>query len=225
MKFKYIIIFISFFVLVISCDVENLLKTSDPPQVSDIFSNAPGFIVQPTQTSKFWVTASNPEEGVLTYEWSANGGEYIGSRQNDTLTWKAPVTGGLYTITVKVSNSEKDITRSREITVPSLNAPQVNIISPKSGEFFVQESNVLINATAISENGISRTDLFVNDSLVSSLSGSSSNNYQFSWIVREDAGPAEIKVSAVAKQTGLTGSDSVLVNVEGIIPGKFDAGK
>ena len=225
MKFKYIIIFISFFVLVISCDVENLLKTSDPPQVSDIFSNAPRFIVQPTQTAKFWVTASNPEEGVLTYVWSANGGEYIGSRQNDTLTWKAPVTGGLYTITVKVSNSEKDVTRSREITVPSLNAPQVNIISPKSGEFFVQESNVLINATAISENGISRTDLFVNDSLVSSLSGSISNNYEFIWIVREDAGPAEIKVSAVAKQTGLTGSDSVLVNVEGIIPGKFDAGK
>ena len=132
---------------------------------------------------------------------------------------------GDYTITVKVSNSEKDVTRGREITVPSHNAPQVNIISPKSGEFFVQESNVLIDATAISENGISRADFYVKDSLVSSLSGSSNNNYKFSWIVREDAGPVELKVSAVAKQTGLTGCDSVLVNVEGIIPGKYDAGK
>jgi hypothetical protein len=60
---------------------------------------------------------------------------------------------------------------------------------------------------------------------VSSLSGSISNNYEFSWMVREDAGPVELKISAVAKQNDLTGSDSVLVNVEGIIPGKFDAGK
>jgi len=224
-KFKYIIIFILFLVLLISCDVENLLKTTEPPQVSDIFSDVPDFRVYPTQTAQFWVNASNPEDGVLTYEWSANAGEYLGSRQNDTLIWKAPVTGGLYTITVKVSNSEKDVTRSREITVPSLNAPQVNIISPKSGEFFVQERIVLINATAISEDEIYRTDFYLNDSLVSSLSGSISNNYEFSWIVREKAGPVELKVSAVAKQTGLTGSDSVIVNVEGIIPGKIYAGK
>lgn len=225
MKFKYITIFILFFVLLISCDVENLLKTSEPPQVSDIISDAPDFRVYPTQTAKFWVNASNPEDGILTYEWSANAGECLGSRQNDTLTWRAPVTGGTYNISVKVANAEKDITRVKAVTVPSLIAPQVDIIFPVSGEYFVQQSTATIKATAISENGIFRTDFYVNDSLVSSLSGSISNNYEFSWIVREDAGPVELKISAVAKQTGLTGSDSVLVNVEGIIQGKFDAGK
>ena len=220
MKFTNFVILAISFIWIVSCDVENLLKNTDPPVVSDILSDASGFVVPPMQTAKFWITASDPEGGVLTYEWSANGGEYIGSRQNDSLTWRAPVTGGIYRITVKVANSENDVTRSREVTVPSLNAPQVNILSPHSGEFFVQENSVAIKATAISENGIFKTDFYIEDSLVSSMAGNSGNNYEFNWIVRESAGPVKIEVTATSKLNGLTGSDSVFVNVEGIIPGK-----
>ena len=205
--------------------MEKLLKTTEEPEVSDIFSDTPGFIVQPMETTRFWVIATNPEEGVLTYQWSASGGEIIGSRQNDTLTWRAPVTGGQYSVKVDVSNSDKSVSRSREISVPSLNAPQVDITSPKSDEYLVQESSVIVNAIAISENGIFQADFYVNDSLVSSKSGNSGNNYEFSWIVREKAGPSELKISATAKQTGLIGRDSVVVNVEGIIPGKLNAGQ
>ncbi len=223
MKIIFICIFISIILFSIACDVENLLKTTEPPQVSDIMSSEPGFVVQPTQAVKFWVEASDPEGGVLTYEWTASAGAYIGSRQTDTLEWRAPVTGGQYVISVKVSNADKDVTRSKEILVPSLTAPQVSIISPLGGEFITQQNTVLVQATAISENGIFQTDFFVNDSLVSSLAGATSNSYIFNWLVREAAGQAKLKVSATARQTGLTGADSLIVNVEGIIPGKQNA--
>jgi hypothetical protein len=225
MSYKLVYVIIAGFFLLTSCDVEKLLKTTEEPEVSDIFSDAAGFVVQPTKTAKFWVIATNPEEGVLTYQWTAAGGEYIGSRQNDTLTWRAPITGGQYSVKVEVSNSDKSVTRSREISVPSLNAPQVNITSPKSNEYLVQESSVIVSAMAISENGIFQTDFYVNDSLVSSQSGNSNNNYEFSWIVREEAGPAEVKISATSIQTRLVGRDSIVVNVEGIIPGKLNAGQ
>jgi hypothetical protein len=225
MSYKLVYVIIAGFFLLTSCDVEKLLKTTEEPEVSDIFSDASGFIVQPMQTTRFWVIATNPEEGVLTYQWSVSGGEISGSRQNDTLTWRAPVTGGQYSVKVDVSNSDKSVTRNREISVPSLNAPQVDITSPKTNEYLVQESTVIVNATAFSENGIFKTDFYVNDSLVSSKSGISGNNYEFSWIVREKAGPSELKISATARQTGLIGRDSIVVNVEGIIPGKLNAGQ
>jgi hypothetical protein len=224
---KEMFIYIVCFVLpvIISCDVENLLKTAEEPVVSDIYSDATDYVVQPMQLAKFWVNASNPEEGTLTYLWTASGGEYLGSRQNDTLVWRAPVTGGRYNVSVKVSNSEKDVTRSREITVPSLNAPQVEIVSPENNAFLVQQSTVIVSATAVSENGIFQTDFYVNDSLVASRAGNSGNSYQFDWLIREQAGVAELKIAATAKQTGLIGCDSISVNIEGIIPGKLHAGK
>jgi len=228
MSYKLVYVIIAGFILFTSCDVEKLLKTTEEPEVSNIFSDASGYIVQPMQTTRFWVIATNPEEGVLSYQWSVSGGEIIGSRQNDTLAWRAPVTGGQYSVSVKVSNSDKSVTRSREISVPSLNAPQVDITAPKSNEYLVQESTVIVNATALSENGIFQTDFFVNDSLVSSQSGNSANNYEFSWTIHEKAGPAEVKISATANtanQIRLEGRDSIIVNVEGIIPGKLNAGK
>jgi hypothetical protein len=225
MSYKLVFVIITGFFVITSCDVDKLLKTTEEPEVSDIFSDASGFIVQPTQMAKFWVTATNPEEGVLTYQWTISGGEYIGSRQNDSLVWRAPVTGGKYSISIKVSNSDKSVTRSREVSVPSMSAPQVDITSPKSNQYLVQESSINVIATAISENGIFQADFYVNDSLVSSKSGNSGNLYEFNWIVREKAGPAELKISAMAKQTGLIGRDSVVVNVEGIIPGKLNAGQ
>jgi hypothetical protein len=222
MRTQLLTVFVLIFVFAISCDVEELLKTAQEPEVSNIFSDADGFVVEPLQQTKFWVNASDPDGGTVTYQWSASGGEYLSNRQNDTLVWRAPVTGGVYTISVKVANSEKDVTRSRDVTVPSYNAPQVEITAPPNNQYVVQENPVVVSASAFSENGIFRVDFLVRDSLVESKSGAGNTNFEFNWTVKEEAGPVELKVSATANQTGLVGSDSILVNVEGVIPGKLN---
>jgi hypothetical protein len=56
--------------------------------------------------------------------------------------------------------------------------------------------------------------------LVNNQSGNSSEEYQFIWSVQEPAGPAELKVVAIAKGNGLTGQDAITVNIEGVVPGK-----
>ena len=55
MNYKLVNVIIAGFFLLTSCDVEKLLKTTEEPEVSDIFSDAPGFIVQPMQTTRFWI--------------------------------------------------------------------------------------------------------------------------------------------------------------------------
>lgn len=225
MRWAYVILLPLCMILLSSCNVDDLLKTSEPPEVSDISCNKPDFFVQPLDTAKFWITAKNPQDGVLTYEWSANGGDYIGSRQKDSLTWRAPVTGGSYNISVTVANAEESVTRTRRITVPSLQAPFVEITAPYNNDFVVQNNEVEVVAFATSENGIFQTQFYVNDSLITSQSGNSSNQYSFDWFVQQSAGPAELKIVAIARVTGTEGQDAINVNIEGVVPGKTNGKK
>ena len=168
------------------------------------------------------MTATNPQEGALTYEWNVSGGEYVGTRQNEQMTWRAPIEGNTYTIRVTVSNTEESTIRSREVIVPSRQRPFVEITSPHENDYIVQNSTIKVNTFASSENGISLIEFYVNDSLQAQQSGNSSNTYSFDWAVQEEAGPAELKIIAFARVTNMDGRDSIMVNIEGVIPGKLN---
>jgi hypothetical protein len=66
----------------------------------------------------------NPGGGPLTYKWSANGGAFGGSGQNNI--WQAPSQVGVYEITLTVEDGKGAYTQSRtSITVSSNRAPAI----------------------------------------------------------------------------------------------------
>jgi len=77
-----------------------------------------------------------------------------------------------------------------------------------------------VQAIAQHSNGINQVNLYLNDSLRSTQSGHTANQYIFSYQLQDAAGPAHIKITAIAKVTGTIGSDSVNIVVEGVVLGK-----
>jgi hypothetical protein len=203
-----------------ACKLDELIKDIDPPQVSNIFTTAESFMINPGDTALFWVKATDPQDESLTYKWTLGVGEIIGSAQSDTLTWKAPLSGGNFPVAVKVSNSEKSVTKSDNITVISFIRPYVKIIHPTASDYLVQYQPASIEARAYHDNGLTQVQLWINDIMVTGQSGVTALDYQFAWDGVAPAGLIEIKVSAISKITALTGSDSIRIPLEGIVRGK-----
>ena len=129
-------------VFLIACDAaEDLFNEKKAPEVSAIQSDK-GFNVDPGDTVTFSVSATNPEEGTLSYEWSKEAGSFIGLNRESSVTWKAPISGGAYWIKVDVSNNDKTTSQTENINVVSPENPYVNINSPAAGEFLVQGTTV-----------------------------------------------------------------------------------
>lgn len=204
-----------------ACDVADQLLSKAAPQVSDIESSEPGFTVDPLDTVSFRVTATDPQDEVLTYIWEVSGGEIIGSGRNDNILWRAPVTGGSYSIRVSVSNSEETTVREGSVTVRDYRDPVVVIIEPPADAYVIQYSTIGVIADAVHENGIQQVSLFVADSLIETVAGSGqSKRYELSWRVQEKPGPVQLRIEAIAQTSGTTGTDRREVIVQGIIPGK-----
>ena len=212
-----------------ACDPEKLFKTKQPPDVGKIQTDAENFTVDPGDTVNFWVEASNPEEGELNYEWSVKDrdgnhvGVFIGSSKTENVKWKAPINGGRYDVQVEVSNNDESVIKTETLTVLSLVAPLVNILSPEPDDYLVQYQNLTIHTEIIHPLGIYQAILVVNDTLsIEVISGNSSESYNFTWKVNVGAGTAEIKIIAEANRTGAIGADSINVNIEGVVPGKIN---
>jgi hypothetical protein len=219
---KPVIIFCFMFILLglSACKLEDLIKDVKPPEVSNINSKLDNFIINPGDTTLFWVEATDPQDETLNYLWTITVGEIIGSAQRDTLCWKAPLSGGKFPVSIKVSNSKKSVTKSENITVLSFIRPYVKILKPTSNDYLVQYQPTTITAQAFHENGLTQVQLWINDSLIAGQSGAAVQEYQFNWNGSGPAGLTEIKVTAVSKITALIGADSISIPLEGIVRGK-----
>ena len=181
---------------------------------------ASSYVVNPGDTVIVTVTATNPEDGALDYSWSKTGGTLLQPINSSEIKWKMPVEGDKYYITVTVTNQkDKSVSKSLEVEVVSPTKPYVNITSPNNGDYFVQYENIEIQAIAYHQNDILEIRLFINDSLKQNFSGHPSENYSFNYELSDYTGDTEIKVQAVSTY-GYIGKDSILIKVEGIIPGK-----
>lgn len=203
----------------LSCD-SNIFDPKQPPVIENIRSENDIYEVNPGDTVTVVVTATNPEEGPLSYAWTADGGELLLPRDREQITWVAPgVSGGSYTIEVSVSNTaDLSTTGSVTIVVISQAAPSVQISSPRNGAFVIQFTEITISASAFHVNGLQRVNLFVNDSLEQTLPPRSGNTYNFQYVLNLPGGDNTFRVEAVANNTGITGSDEVTVSVEVILP-------
>lgn len=217
--FKYsLFIIASIFALGGEC-AKNIIDPPKEPVIEEM-TLSPDSPVNPGDTVTVTVTATNPEEGALDYSWSKTGGTLLQPVDSAVVKWIMPVQGGTYKITVTVTNQkDKSASKSLEVEVLSQSKPYVNITYPDNGEYFVQYEQIEIQVIAYHQNGLSEVKLFVNDSLKNNVSGHPLENYSFNYVLSDYTGDTEIKVQAVSTN-GMVGEDSILIKVEGIVPGK-----
>lgn len=222
MRTSIIFIMIVITVIFIACDPD-LFKTEDEvaaPEVSDIMTDLSNSRLNAGETAGFWVHASNPDGGNLSYNWNSSCGSFLTVPDVDTVQWRAPYSGGTCTISISVSNQEKTTSRSRIIEVVSLDTPSVSITSPAPNSYLVQYNPVELQAEAFHDNGIAYVEFFINDHSIGIVDGHENIHYQINWDGNAPAGSLEVKVNARANITSIMGSDSIIVMVEGIIIGK-----
>ncbi len=219
---KKIILFITITILLFACQAaEDLITTRKSPNVGPIQSNG-GTEVNPGDTLEFTVSATNPEDGELSYEWTTNGGNIVGSINETVIRWKAPLSGGTYRINVKVSNDYKSTTKYIDIVVWSNTNPNVNINYPTNGMYLIQHTPIELDFEAFHSNGIALIYIYINDQKIDSLNGLTGTNYTFDrWDVDSPAGSTEIKIEAVSINNTY-GTDQINVTIEGVLPGKTD---
>ncbi|MCB0284791.1 MAG: hypothetical protein KDF60_19590 [Calditrichaeota bacterium] len=219
------IILLIFLILVVlsACNkVDDIINPDDykAPEIESINSSVN--TANPGDTVLVWVVASNPEEGLLTYSWQKSGGKFIEPADQDTAYWIAPLQGGTYEVKASVSNEKKNKSITKTINVISAQKAIVNILNPKSGEYYVLGQTISIQAEAYHDNDLSKVELFVNDSLVEQKDFSPDNIYNFSVTTNASMiGQTSLKVTAeVFGQPDNRNSESVSVYVEGILPKK-----
>jgi hypothetical protein len=203
--------------LMLACSAD-IFKPSKEPVIKslslDLYETDPGETVTAT------VSASDSKGQELRYEWSVSAGQLLPPLDGTKVKWKVPAVGGVYQITVKVSNDAKSASRSASATVRSPAGPEVKILSPTDGSHRVQHSTLAVSARARHDNGIARVDLFLNRTRKATLNGHAGDVYDFTCGLDEPAGRASVRVEAVANVTGRAASDSVNIFIDGVVPGK-----
>jgi len=205
-----------------ACDAD-LFKTQDEgndPVVSEIMTDKADQPVYVGDTVKCWVSASDPDQGTLAYLWNCIDGNFLTTRDGDSIVWRAPSHGGEYNMQVQVSNKSKSVTRNKDIRVISFDKPVVHIISPQSGSFLVQYNSYTIVTEAFHDHGIYSVQIYVNDELFGICSQIQPSLFRLDWTIGNISGLTELKAVAVANLTGAVSADSILVSVEGVVPGK-----
>ena len=220
MKYVFILLFLLTF---ISCDKVGDIINNDEyqkPVIESLTLNPNILIIGDTLVAE--VLATNPEEGELNYQWETipeDKGTFIFPINESKISWIAPLSGGIYDIKVIVSNDQKSESKSEDVNVISLEQPLVNIIEPLENTYVVKGQIVNVVVSAFHENRLSFVRLYVANLLNEEKGYDRSNNYNFSFDTDTLAGAVTLRVDAEASnQLGNVGSDSIVINVEGILP-------
>jgi len=219
MKFRapFIAFLLIILALMAACNKLDKLINGVAPQIDRI--DLSSYEVDPGDTLTATVIIAEGDEP-MTFQWSCSAGQFLPPVDGEQVRWKAPVTGGAYIIKVGVENDIDKDKAEQELTVRSYTNPAVSITSITTGEYFTQYEVLNITATAIHDNGIRTVKLYLNNGLYSTHDGHSQNRYTFNDVQLETAGSVEIRIVAEARTTSSIGSDTVTIQVEGIILGK-----
>ncbi len=135
-------------------------KINYPPIINDITGrdalNRVSTYTTPGGKTQFTCNASDPNNDVLTYTWSADGGTFSGI--DKVVTWTAPTTEGIYKITCKVTDTGNlSVQSATSILVKNFSNTTGNLIAyyPFSGTYDDVSGNQL--------NGVGTGTLFIND--------------------------------------------------------------
>lgn len=204
-------------VFLLACSAD-IFKPSKVPDIKSLALDK--YETDPGETVTATVSASDSKGQTLRYAWSVSAGQLIQPLDGSKVKWKVPAVGGVYQITVKVSNDDKSSSRSASVTVRSPVGPDVKILTPAEGSHWVQHSTLAVSGRARHDNGIARVDLFLNGKRKATLNGHANELYDFTCELEEPAGRALVRVEAVANVTGRADGDSVTIVIDGVVPGK-----
>lgn len=98
-------------------DIEVVAEINLPPSI-DLITDKSSLI--PDGIANISANAIDPNGDPITYSWSATGGTIDGTQSN--ITWKAPLTEGVYDITLKASD-DKGLSTSQTISILVYNFP------------------------------------------------------------------------------------------------------
>lgn len=116
---------------------------NQPPAITSLTANPT--TVTPGGSSTITVSASDPENDPLTYTWTSTGGGLSPTTGPGPVTWSAPRSPGIYTVTVSVTDSKPGhslVSRSVNISVQQ-NHPPVARFTMASGAQSAQENQTL----------------------------------------------------------------------------------
>ena len=221
---KYILLTCALFLLIFaSCDeAKKILNIREAPVIEEIILVPDDGLLYPKDTVYAEVTASNPEDGALTYYWSTepeNAGQFAAARDKAFTRWEAPFSGGEYKLKIEVSNGYKSVEKHRIVKVAEIGDPIVEIVSPVSGAYHVQNQPLEISGNVFHGNGIENISLRINGVLIAKKN--TVNNGPFTFSFTPDSsylGSTAILVEAVAKIVATAGSDRVDISIEGFLP-------
>jgi hypothetical protein len=180
--------------------------TNHQPIIEDIFVNPT--VVGPGENSTIIVTASDPDEDELSYEYSTSGGSIKG--QGAKVTWEAPNIDGLYSISIVVNDGLLDSAKEKVfITVEGAGENQ-----PPEIESF------LANPINIHTNGVVQLRVHAEDPeqgrltyLYSATDGKiSGKGKNVTWTAPDYSGSQMIDVT-VKDEMGLSDSEDLIIEV------------
>ena len=206
-NFKYRLLILSA-LLLISAGVLSCAQQAPPrggQQLTIQSLNAGQNQTLPGGTVAIESSVINPGDGPLTYKWSASGGAFGGSGQNNI--WQAPSQVGVYEITLTVEDGKGGYTQSRtSITVSSNRAPAITSLSASPVNVTPGGSTV-ITCTANDPDGDSvRYSWSCGDGTISGTGN------RVSWISPNKNGDISVTCT-VSDGKGAESKQTILVNV------------
>jgi hypothetical protein len=170
-------------------------------------------------TTTVIVSATDPDDDLLSYTWSKTGGAFISPDENDRRVWQAPSESGSYEVSVLVRDENGGEASDKvTITVPSQEPPVVEILSPTQGESIPGIGTCEIRVRAMhGTSPIERVEFLVDGSLQYTDTSPVSSVYSYDWALEGVSGPKNIAARGyVADYPDLPGADSVMVVIEGV---------
>ncbi len=147
----------------------------------------------------------NPSNATLSYKWSASGGGFGGSGQNNI--WQAPSQVGVYDITLVVEDGKGGYAQSKtSITVSSNRAPAITSLSANPVNVTPGGSTVITCVASDPDGDIVRYSWSAGDG---SISGTGN---RVSWISPNKNGDIAITCT-VSDGKGAESKQTILVNV------------
>jgi hypothetical protein len=161
--------------------------------------------VPPGGTVVIQSSVVNPSNATLSYKWSASGGGFGGSGQNNI--WQAPSQVGVYDITLVVEDGKGGYAQSRtSITVSSNRAPAITSLSANPVNVTPGGSTVITCVASDPDGDIVRYSWSASDG---SISGTGN---RVTWISPNKNGDIGITCT-VSDGKGAESKQTILINV------------
>jgi subtilisin family serine protease len=180
--------------------------TNHPPKIEDIFVNPT--MVGPGENSTIIVTASDPDEDELSYDYSASGGSIIG--KGAEVSWEAPNIDGTYSISIVVNDGRLDSDKENVfITVEGAGENQPPEIESFSANPINIHTNGIVQLRVQAQDPEEGRLTYSYSATDGKISGTGKN---VTWTAPDYSGSQIIDVT-VKDEMGLSDSDDLIIEV------------